>query len=58
VISQPLHFVAAVVLASHPLDLVAWSMNGVGFAVAAVAILRTSIDEWDLPPAVTGSRTA
>jgi hypothetical protein len=41
-VSQPLHFVAAVVLVSHPLDLVAWSLNAVGFAAAAVAILRQS----------------
>jgi len=34
-ISQPLHFVAAVVVTSHPLDLAAWGMQAVGFAVAA-----------------------
>jgi hypothetical protein len=49
IISQPLHFTAAVILASHPLDLVAWSLNGIGFAVAALAILRLPVEEWDLP---------
>lgn len=50
VASQPLHFVAAIVLASPPLDLAAWGMNSVGFAVAAAAILRLRDEEWDLPP--------
>jgi hypothetical protein len=50
IISQPLHFTAAVILASHSLDLLAWSLNGIGFAVAALAILRLPVDEWDLPP--------
>lgn len=44
-VSQPLHFVAAVVLASHPLDLVAWGLNAVGFAAAAVALVRQSSAE-------------
>jgi hypothetical protein len=34
-ISQPLHIVAAVIVTSHPLDLAAWGMQAVGFAVAA-----------------------
>jgi hypothetical protein len=51
IISQPLHFTAAVILASHPLDLLAWGLNGIGFAVAALAILRLPVDEWDLAPA-------
>jgi hypothetical protein len=38
VIAQPLHFVAAVIVASHPLDLVAWGLNAVGFAAAGLAI--------------------
>ena len=50
IISQPLHFTAAVLVGSHPLDLVAWSLNGIGFAVAALAILRLPADDWDLPP--------
>lgn len=38
--SQPLHFVAAVVLSSHTLDLAAWGMQAIGFAAAAVTIAR------------------
>lgn len=49
--SQPLHFVAAVILASPQLDLAAWGMQAIGFAVAGLAILRLPDDEWDLPPA-------
>ncbi|HET6625067.1 MAG TPA: DUF4386 family protein [Nocardioidaceae bacterium] len=32
-VSQPLHFVAAVIVGSHTLDLFAWGLNAVGFAV-------------------------
>ena len=32
--AQPLHFVAAVVITSHPLDFVAWGLNAIGFAAA------------------------
>jgi hypothetical protein len=39
-ISQPIHFVAAVILASHALDLVGWGLTAVGFAAAAVAFRR------------------
>ncbi|HUG85031.1 MAG TPA: hypothetical protein VMM13_10725 [Euzebya sp.] len=49
-VSQPLHFIAAVVLVSPGLDLVAWGMNAVGFAAAAVAVVRLADDDWDLPP--------
>ena len=41
IIAQPLHFVAAVILANHPLDFVAWGLNAVAFAVAAVALVRS-----------------
>jgi hypothetical protein len=40
IVSQPLHFVAAVALQSPGLDLVAWGMNAVGFAAAGVALAR------------------
>ena len=50
IVSQPLHFVAAVIVGSPSLDFVAWGLNAVGFAVAARAIVRCSDDEWDLPP--------
>lgn len=39
-VSQPLHVVAAVVLANHTLDLAAWGMQAVGFAAVAAALLR------------------
>jgi hypothetical protein len=47
VVSQPLHFVAAVIVASPELDLVAWGMNAVGFGAASVAIWRLSDEAWD-----------
>lgn len=50
IVSQPLHFVAAVIVGSPTLDLAAWGMQAIGFAVAAVAIVRLPDDEWDLPP--------
>lgn len=50
IVSQPLHFVAAVIVLSPSLDLIAWGMNAVGFAAAAIAVLRLPDDEWDLPP--------
>ncbi len=49
--SQPLHFVAAVILGSPGLDFFAWSLNAAGFAAASVAILKLSDDDWDLAPA-------
>ena len=48
-LSQPLHFIAAVIVVSPSLDLIAWGMNAAGFAVAAGAVLRLPDDEWDLP---------
>jgi hypothetical protein len=35
-ISQPLHFVAAVIVVSHELDFAAWGLNAVGFAAIAL----------------------
>ncbi len=48
IVAQPLHFVAAVILGSHELDLVAWGANAVGFAAVSLAILRMSNDDWDV----------
>ena len=45
-ISQPLHFVAAVIVASHELDLVAWGANAVGFGVVSLVLLGMSDEEW------------
>jgi hypothetical protein len=35
-ISQPLHFVAAVLVVSHELDFAAWGLNAIGFAAVAL----------------------
>jgi hypothetical protein len=48
-VSQPLHFVAFVIVGSQPLDVVAWGLMVLGFGVAALRVLRTPNDEWDLP---------
>jgi hypothetical protein len=48
--AQPLHFLAAVVLANHTLDLVGWGLNALGFAAASLAILRLRDDRWDVAP--------
>ncbi len=41
IVSQPLHFVAAVVAPNHTLDGAAWGLNAIGFAAAAVAVYRS-----------------
>jgi hypothetical protein len=46
IIAQPLHFIAAVIVGSHPLDLVAWGLNALGFAMVSVAVLRMSDENW------------
>jgi hypothetical protein len=45
-VAQPLHFVAAIVVANHPLDFLAWGLNAVGFAAVSIVILRTADDDW------------
>jgi hypothetical protein len=50
-VSQPLHFTAAVIVGSPTLDLFAWSLTTLGMGAAALAVLRTPDDEWDLAPA-------
>ncbi len=40
VVSQPLHFVATVILGSPTLDLIAWSATALGMAMAARALLQ------------------
>jgi hypothetical protein len=51
IVSQPLHFVAFVMLQNRVLDALAWGLTAVAFATCAVVILRTPDDDWDLPPA-------
>jgi len=51
--SQPLHLIS-VIISSHPLDLVGWGLQAVGFAAVGWAILRMPNDEWQpLPYAVS-----
>jgi hypothetical protein len=53
IVSQPLHLVAFVVLGNQPLDAAAWGLTAVGFGAAALRVLRTPNDAWDLPPTTT-----
>jgi hypothetical protein len=55
IVAQPIHFVAAVIVPSHPLDLLGWGLNAVGFAALSFAILRLPDDEW--APAPRGEAT-
>lgn len=48
--AQPIHFLAAVIVGSHSLDLLGWGLNAVGFAALSVAVLRLSDDEWAPAP--------
>ena len=51
-LSQPIHLVAAVIVPSRALDVIAgWGVTTMAFAWVAVTILRMRDDEWDLPPA-------
>ena len=50
IVSQPLHFVAYVILQAQVLDAGAWGLSVVGFAACALAVVRTPDDEWDLHP--------
>jgi hypothetical protein len=46
IVSQPIHFVAAVIVSSHPLDLVGWGLQAAGFAAVGWVIARMSNDDW------------
>ncbi|WP_432945655.1 hypothetical protein ACQPXM_06135 [Kribbella sp. CA-253562] len=50
ILSQPGHVVAFVVFQNVVMDSLAWGLMAVCFAIAAITVLRTSDDEWDLPP--------
>ena len=50
IVSQPLHFVAYVVLGLQPLDAFSWALTAVGFIACSVAILHTPDSDWDLAP--------
>ena len=49
-LTTPAHVVAFVVLQTPVLDMAAWMLMALSFVYCAVAILRTTNDEWDLPP--------
>jgi hypothetical protein len=49
IVSQPIHFFAAVIMPNHTLDLVGWGLQAVGFAAVGWAILRLRNDEWERP---------
>jgi hypothetical protein len=49
IVSQPIHFVAAVIVPNHALDLFGWGLQAVGFAAVGWAILRLRNDDWDPP---------
>jgi len=51
IVSQPLHFVAFVVLQNRYLDAASWGLTAAGLIACAAVVLRTPDDEWDLPPA-------
>lgn len=51
-ISQPLHFVALVILGFQPLDVVAWSLTSIGMAFAARSWLVTAARRLDPPSSV------
>ena len=50
IISQPIHFVAAVILGNHPLDLLGWGLTAIAFGAASLVLLRTPNNAFDLPP--------
>ena len=48
-ISQPLHLVAAMT-GNHPLDLLGWGLTAIVMGLAALRVLRTADDDWDVVP--------
>lgn len=50
-VAQPIHVVSAVIVPNQMLDVAfGWGATTLGYALVAWAVLRTSDDEWDLPP--------
>lgn len=50
-VAQPIHVVSAVIVPNRMLDVAfGWGATTLGYALVAWAVLRTSDDEWDLPP--------
>jgi hypothetical protein len=50
IVAQPIHFTAALIVPSHPLDLIGWGLNAVGFAALAVVVLQMRDDDWAPAP--------
>jgi len=50
-LAQPVHVVSAVVLPNRMLDVVlGWGATTIGYALVALAVIRTPDDQWDLAP--------
>jgi hypothetical protein len=50
-VAQPVHVVSAVVVPNRALDVVlGWGATTLGYALVALAVLRTPDEEWDLAP--------
>jgi hypothetical protein len=50
VLTTPAHVVAFVVLQQPVVDMAAWFLMSLSFAYCAIAVLRTSDDDWDIAP--------
>ncbi|MEU4192096.1 hypothetical protein AB0E69_09370 [Kribbella sp. NPDC026611] len=50
VLTTPAHVVAFVILQQPVVDMAAWLLMTVCFAYCAIAVVRTSDDDWDVPP--------
>jgi AcrR family transcriptional regulator len=46
--SQPPHFVFAVIAPNHALDATSWGLAALGLGAAALRVLRTRNDDWDV----------
>jgi hypothetical protein len=57
IVAQPIHFVAAVIVPSHPLDLLGWGLYAVGSAALSIAVLRLKDDEWAPAPICGSAKT-
>jgi len=49
-LTTPMHVLAFVVLQIPALDLAAWMLMTLAFVCCAIKIIKTTNDEWDLPP--------
>jgi hypothetical protein len=54
--AQPIHFLAAVIIGSHALDLVGWGLNTAGFAALSLAVLALTNPRSYCRPANTTAR--